>query len=328
MRRRRGLRLGRALPALVFWWAAGCEVLVDGRLGTVLCQGEGQVGPPACPVGLECRLGTCLPSMLGALCTSDADCESGEFCLDPTILGGAGPRRCSRTCCTSSDCDPDPQFVCWIPPHGPSSFCRSAVEIGRAPGGTLGVLEACATGGDCRSGRCSGGVCTDTCCVDTSCNAAGGVCRLDGPPRLDALGFGCGPPPGTVERYAACTSDADCASGLCLDFFENKRPMCSSPCCGSTDCETYDDAPVHCVTLTGSRAGLRACGPLPVMETGTESLAVGAPCTEPGDCRSGLCLGSRCSDTCCVDTSCGDPSLFVCRPGVLDSAWALRCEPK
>jgi hypothetical protein len=313
------------------WWAAGCEVLVDGKLGAVLCQGEGQVGPPACPVGLECRLGTCAPSALGAPCTTDADCTSGDFCLDPSVLGGAGPRRCSRTCCISSDCDPDAQFVCWIPPHGPSSFCRSADEIDRAPGGALGVMASCKVNGDCRSGRCSGGACTDTCCSDTDCAARHGVCRVDGPPRLDALGFGCGPPPGSAGRYMSCQSDADCASGLCVDFGD-KRPICSSSCCTSSECETYKSAPVHCVMLGGAHAGLRACGPLPLAATAMGSLPVGVSCTEPGQCRSGSCIASRCSDMCCEDASCGDdPSQFVCRPaqvGGVNGAWALQCEPK
>lgn len=323
------MRFWRALPALVGWWAAGCEMLVPGRVGNVLCQAEGQLGPPACPMGFECLLGSCVPGTLGAPCTGDADCTAGELCLDSHLLGGGAP-RCSRTCCTSSDCNPHAQFVCWIPPGGPAGFCRAAAEVDRSAVGTLPALAACTADGDCRSGRCWWGTCADTCCSDTNCTAGGGegFCQVQPAAVLGAPGFGCvRSSSGSGGLYASCQYDSDCISGICLEFSTSYK-MCSAPCCKSNDCWTFDGAPVHCVTLTGVHAGVRACGPLPEADGGEGSLEVGEPCRKPGDCRGGICQGHRCSDTCCEDASCGDAALFACRPESVDSAWALQCEPK
>jgi hypothetical protein len=322
------LQLGRALPALIAWVAVGCEVLVDGQLGPVRCRDEGTVGPPACPPGQVCKGGLCAPTVLGALCGVDADCASGEFCLDVAPLGGVGPRRCSRTCCGSIDCDPDPQAVCWVPPVGGGAFCRPAAEIGRTPGGTRGPLLPCAGGGDCRSGRCVEHICADTCCSDTHCAGNGGVCRLDGPPFGDAAGFWCGRPQGpSYGLYAPCAKDADCASGLCLNL-GNKQLQCSTPCCSSGDCMDLDGVPVRCVILEGVHHGVRACQ----AQGGAGSGTVGAPCTLPSDCRGGMCLNQggrdQCSDVCCSDLGCGDPSTSVCRLATVDGVWALQCEPK
>jgi hypothetical protein len=325
--RRRG-RLGRALPALILWIAAGCETLVDGQLGVVTCQQQGAIGPPACPEGRACRSGQCVPDVLGAACVTGADCAYDEFCLDPARLGGAGPQRCVRTCCTSPDCDPDPSAVCWVPPDGGSAFCRPAVEVGRGPPGSLGPLATCTTSTECRSGRCADHVCADTCCTDSPCAASNGTCRAGGPPLGDAEGFWCSLRSGASSpRYAVCTTDADCASGLCLDFGQ-KNPLCSSPCCSSDDCEDLDGMPVRCVMLTGVHAGERAC-----LTQGAGSAAVGDSCDPtvmPSPCRGGMCLSldgrTQCTDLCCSDASCGGGS--VCRPAIVDGAWALRCAPK
>jgi hypothetical protein len=315
----------RALPALVVWWAAGCEAMVTGQLGDVHCQAEGQVGPPACPDGYACRTGLCVPSLLGAPCVVDGDCAAGDLCLDPGTLGAPGAARCSRPCCTSSDCDPDGNAVCWLPPAGGGAFCRTAVDVGRVPGGTLEPLAQCTSGGDCRSGLCTNHRCADTCCSDTSCAGAGGACSFDGPPSVEAMGFWCSAPTGGLGRYALCTSDADCATGLCVDF-GNKLPQCTSTCCSSAECETYDDKAVRCVLLTGAHAGVRACMPEPGMPPGQG--AVGTACKVDSDCRGGMCLGSLCSDLCCTDASCGDPAQSVCRLGIVGGVLALRCEPK
>jgi hypothetical protein len=326
-------RAARSLPALLLWTLATlaapavCEALVDGQLGDVHCLGEGQVGPPACPSGEACQSGLCVPSEIGAPCAADADCTAPELCLDVQALGGTGPARCSRTCCTSADCEPDPGSVCWIPPAGGGSFCRPAAEVGRVAGGTLAALSRCASGADCRSGLCVGQQCADTCCDDTDCASAGGICRLDGPPGVDARGFWCGAAVGALPRYAACVHDGDCASGLCAPLAAGLS-LCSSPCCSSSDCESADGVRVRCVMLTGEHAGVRACG----TELSIGDAAVGVACAADGDCRGGICLESgghkECSDLCCLDASCGDPSAVVCRPAMVDSAWALQCAPK
>jgi hypothetical protein len=323
---RRSRALLRGLPALFFWLAAGCEALVDGQLGQVHCMAEGQVGPPACPDGLTCKAGACVDTYWGSPCGVDTDCLTAEFCLDPQIFGGRGNKRCSRPCCASSDCSPDADSVCWVPPVGGGAFCMGATDVGRGAPGTRGPLATCSSGADCRSGLCPNGTCTDTCCSDTNC-APNGMCRVAGPPSADALGFWCGPALGTVSPGGPCTTDADCATGLCLDF-GLKQLTCSMPCCRSSDCDAVQGIAARCVILTGARAGVRACVASPDVGVGT----VGVACTKNADCRSGMCLqlGARlqCSDVCCSDESCGEGAPYVCRPANLGGAWSLRCEPK
>jgi hypothetical protein len=325
--------LARALPALLLW-AAGCEILVSGQLGEVRCEIEGAVGPPACPAAYSCELGVCVPSLLGAPCSSDAQCDLGDFCLDPAVFGATGAPRCSRTCCTSSDCDVDGQQICWIPPDGGASLCWPAAAVGRTVTGTAAAWAACAADSDCRSGRCTGGNCADTCCSDTSCLAGDGVCRFGVAPAADtqsATGFWCAAAvSGTAARYAECKSDAECASGLCVELAPETY-RCSAPCCSSEDCEGIEDAtaglmPVRCITLSGS-GDARACAAL-----GAGISLVGDVCVTGTDCRSGMCDGpagqKRCSDVCCSDATCGNPGSLVCRPVEVGDAWALQCEPK
>lgn len=327
----------RALPALLpalVAWATGCEVLVDGKLGDVRCAQEGMVGPPACPVGLACKNARCVPDALGASCLHDADCAAGDFCLAPAASGGAGARRCSRACCTSSDCDPDALFVCWSAPHGAGSFCRSALEVDRAEGGPRKPRDPCLLDVDCRSGRCHEGRCADTCCSDTGCGAEGGVCRFGpGPdPGPGTEGFWCSASPlDKKPRYAGCAADAECASGLCVRFAPGDEKRCSVPCCASAECEStpLKATPVACAPVLVGTTWVRACS---LLVSGKANAEVGGPCVADGDCRSGFCDDrrgeKRCSDACCSDASCGDPSSFTCRPVGKRASWALRCEPK
>ncbi|WP_437803927.1 hypothetical protein [Sorangium sp. So ce693] len=330
-------RLLRGLAALVSL-GAGCEVLVDGTLGQVRCSDEGAIGPPACPEGAVCREGACveqqLERALGARCARHEDCGALDFCLDPALFDGDGPRVCSRACCSSSDCDPVRDAVCWIPDGGGSGLCRIGREVGRPDVGTQLSGASCAAPGDCRSGICSGGACVDACCSDTSCAANGAACRLTtdlvsaGPAlacRAAALGDG--------GYFEPCARDDDCASGLCAEV--EGRGRCIIPCCGSEMCP---DTPgevrqrVGCAELAiDGRSTVRACIRL---LSGDSLAAIGAPCSTPEDCRSGMCIKDPeqtqrfCSDVCCSDASCGDAAFFGCRPRATGESWALRCEPK
>jgi len=322
----RTLRLAAALAML----AAGCEVLIDGKLHDVRCQAEGTVGPPACPAGSMCKKGLCVPTELGALCVADADCGEGDLCLDPARLGASGVPRCSRVCCSSSDCDPDPQFVCWHAQSGAGGFCRRADEAGRAVPGAGKPGSPCAGPGDCRSALCEGGRCAGTCCSDTPCNATGEACGFGLGAAAEPAGFWCAvPPKDRKPRYAPCASHAECASGICIPLTPDTTPRCSVPCCTSRDCEVLPDkaVTVACAPVLVEKAWVQACSALVL---GSAMGEIGTVCHAAGDCRSGDCdaLTGRCTDTCCGDESCGDTSSFVCRPSGKPTAWALRCTAK
>jgi len=270
--------------------------------------------------------------MLGTPCGADADCPSGDFCLEPATFGAAGARRCSRACCASSDCDPDALFVCWNAPHGAGSFCRAAADVGRVEPGAAHTLAACQSGAECRSGLCREGVCADTCCSDTGCNAEGGACRFGAAPHGDVEGFWCAAPPQDRKpRYALCQDDAECASGLCVRFSPGNDRRCSTPCCTSAECEQTPEksTPVACAPVLVGTTWVRACS---LLVTGHAAGEVGSACAADGDCRSGACDdregAGRCTDACCSDASCGDMSTFACRPVGKRASWALRCEPK
>lgn len=332
---RRALRMLLALAATI----AGCEALVDGKLHLVLCDDEGVVGPPACLEGFECRAGTCieviaLEDPMGSACMFDHDCGPGGVCLDPLVFGDSGGARCSRPCCTSSDCDPQRAFVCASPPGGGPGFCREAAvmdivnDIGKAKAGAV-----CAHDEDCRSGRCDG-VCSDGCCSDTACAEGAGACKFDeSPPDGVPAGFACAlPGPDKKARYAPCSDDDDCASGLCLAL-DGIDKRCSSPCCTSVECEAVDLdgelTPVACAFVPHGGVRVRACSAvLPQSAVGV----VGVPCVEDAECRGGLCIGpvdlKQCSDACCSERDCGDSSVFGCVLGPEKANWALRCERK
>jgi hypothetical protein len=317
----------RALPALILW-AFGCQVLIDGDLGTVHCEADGTVGPPACPVGSECKEGLCVPSSLGTACSSDEDCAPGDFCFDPEPFCVDDGNHCSRTCCASTDCDPHDRFVCWTPEQGGGAFCRDASNIGREIGGSARARETCGENGECRSGLCTDGRCLDGCCSDAGCN--GGKCRFGRPLADQAPGFWCGAASNSGKgRYEPCVEDAECASGLCLAMGSTRR--CSVPCCTSSACEAIpgEDVPVACSAVAHGGTLVRACAVL-LQESGEAE--TGSACALDTDCRSGICLTkrgvSRCTDACCSDGSCGDPSSFGCKPAFFSMRWALRCEPK
>jgi hypothetical protein len=343
--RRRQLSLG-GLAALLAWapllaWS-GCEALIDGKLGVVHCDDEGVIGPPACPDGLECKVGLCTPVDLGVACKSDSGCAANDFCLDLGLVSDRSGKQCSRNCCTSSDCGPSPDFVCSTPPGGVGGFCRLHLEVGRGPTGTAKAFTSCQEDTACRSGRCQEGVCVDTCCSDTSCNGVLGACQFGQPLADDVPSFWCSAPrPDKKPRYSFCQVDGDCASNLCIPIGGERH--CSSPCCSSAECGTQGAcAPVPVtagspVGVPGGDTLVRACT---LAKVGPGE--VGSICKGDDDCASGFCLPDgdpaaasspgggpgRCSDSCCSDEDCGDPSSFGCRPSKISGSWALRCEPK
>lgn len=329
---RRAMRLVPAMLAL----GAGCELLVDGKVETIHCSAEGSIGLPACPEGYFCKEGSCVGLIgLGKACAQDDDCATGDFCLDSPDFGEDKGKFCARGCCSSSDCDPETGFVCWMPEGSAFGFCRSAASAGRPATGALMAGETCNGDGECRSGKCSSGACTDTCCSDANCG--GQTCQLTSGLISERPSWACQSIQSSKKDYLElCATDDECTSGVCVQIGIEGR--CSIPCCGSEDCPGVVEPQsggvyaVRCKVISHNGASLRACADL----TEPDAIgSVGAPCTSDDECRGGLCLLAEgggegaCSDLCCMDQACGDPSAFGCRPSKeQDGSWALRCEPK
>ncbi|MGK3993398.1 hypothetical protein [Sorangium sp. So ce1024] len=346
----RRLRLTLATLATLVALAVGCEILVDGELDAVLCSAEGAIGPPACPVGTLCRNGACIwmptERALGAPCEAHDDCGPLDFCLDPAAFGGEGPRVCARACCTSSDCDPVRDAVCWVPDTGGGGVCRVGRDVGRPEVGTGRTGDPCAAHRDCRSGMCSEGVCIDACCSDTSCAATGAVCRLTTGLISSGSAWACRPPETTrlLGYFEECDKHEECASGLCVGDDgvggrddgvggrddgvggrddgvggrddgvggrgDSSRRRCTIACCSSSMCPAPPGDVTHIVGCAevdiGGGSMVRACARL----LPAQSLsAVGVACADDKECRGGVCaieLGQ--TQGFCTDVCCGDAS--------------------
>lgn len=311
---------------------ASCHRRYDGVIEEFRCSEEGVFGPPACDVGMTCVAGKCVDIGVpfGHFCDDDVMCPSGSRCLDPATFGAEGEPRCSRLCCSSTDCGPhDEGMVCHFPAGATGGYCWPAEELGREAAGEGRVGSDCSEGSACRSGVCTAGQCEGACCGDAYCNGEL-VCRVRLSDVAEEAGFSCGAPGGPMQQ-GLCDSDDDCVSGKCVAGDEmGMYGICAAPCCSSTECtEVLINAVSRPVACDTTADGLRACSRIMFTDS---TRPLGAPCDDSDDCRSGLCLKAGsvtiCSDSCCDDESCGDTSAFACRPMMEETTWALRCVPK
>lgn len=337
-------------------WVAlfvGCSVMVPSTLDEgVRCNDDGTIGAPACAPAEVCAHGLCtacrtteacadgvdndcngmiddgcpdaggsdggalaLPT-IGQQCNPVDGCQTGSFCLDPSLFNAPGAAFCTKACCTSADCETG-AAVC-IPTPGGAAMCWPGDRIGRNPPGTAASGAACGSGGDCRSGLCEQGACIDTCCAEADCGGLAPDCTLRSVTALTTSGFACGTARGSGGFETSCFfGDSACRTNLCLQL---NGLACSKSCCTTSDC----GGSWECGYTSHGGSMVRAC-----IAAGTAGNGqIGEPCTNDSDCGSAWCLtlpnGSRCTDACCGDANC--PSGFLCRPGLKNSAVVLRCE--
>jgi hypothetical protein len=142
---------------------------LDGCCGTTEC-GSGGTCSLKSDNRFYCRnaVGT---KNVGDSCNGHSECTTG-YCVG---ISTWGPGRCTKHCCSSSDC---PNGWNCQPFHaGPAvvTMCEPipwSTGTGPSRGGA-----ACGASADCRSNLCQDKTCTDYCCRDTDC-APGAVCRL------------------------------------------------------------------------------------------------------------------------------------------------------
>jgi hypothetical protein len=158
------------------------------------------------------------------------------------------------------------------------------------------------------------------CLGDLDCLGVGEVCDTDGLATPDGGGYcvpgcqshyDCGQAgydcdPGTGRCLAHDYGDigldcgSGCHSGLCLAGQGN---VCTGYCCVQHDCPAgwgcrpYDDG-------TGSGHTVDVCQPATPAQGDGE---YDDPCTDPSDCRSGICTLNRCAETCCTHADCAAP---------------------
>ncbi len=334
--KRRPFGLG---PVVVATLAAvcSCHLLVDGELGTVVCNDLGAFGPPACPAGETC---------VGNVCTS-VGLPWGHAC-DPAQDGCAPPARCFKdwlgptdfgplctaSCCVSADCGPARHgLVCNPHPAGTGNLCWPSALLDRPLPGDLPTGEACSTDADCRSAWCKSGTCRDTCCRDSHCGLSDAVCGLRNL-RATAqaqLFWGCGPAGGPVLPAQPCTADADCKTGKCV-LIQGQLQVCARPCCSSHECGALKvgDETFALACEPWGEPPVQLCARLVPL---TASKDFGVICASDDECRSGRCISSagapaRCADGCCVSTDCSGVFGASCEPVKESTVWTLQCVPR
>ncbi len=303
--------------------ASACSALVPAELDPVRCSAEGQVGPPACPVGMSCQFGVCAAAAASdgggntivQPCGAGDTCPGNLFCVDPSALGFSGPKFCTTGCCKSSECGSGPD-VCF-PTGAGASLCVPGVAVGRAELGTKVSGAACSEGRDCRSGLCIGQSCVDVCCSAASdCPGNLPDCILQDVPGQNRRAFMCGVSGGGKQTGGTCSSGSQCFSNACI----TPQGRCTQSCCRKSNCP----AAMECIYIPNG--GFRVCALTGVVEG---PKANGEPCAQPSECQSGQCIpiagggGGFCTDACCKDEDCGDPTKYACRPLLDTSGKAL-----
>jgi hypothetical protein len=264
------------------------------------CDGRGNC--QKYPDGTPCGQGTCAgDSIQGAKA-----CQAGR-CTE------AAPVSCAPYSCNSAEatcfgvCTSDSQ-------------CSGRPCIERSCGPKpLGA--ACVSAPDCQSGFCAGGVCCDVACTGpcVSCRQPGklGECTRMGSPCCSA-NADCAPPTTCISGQcrlkplgAPCASNAQCASGKCVD----------GVCCNRNQCGECQNC------KTGTCRNVISGGEDP--DTCPNTLATN-PCGKTGKCDGqGRCLAraagvfckTACDDnankltfTCDGQGACVQSSKTACRP--------------
>jgi hypothetical protein len=105
-----------------------------------------------------------------------------------------------------------------------------------------------------------------------------------------------------VALGAACTSDAECSSGVCADrtaarVTSGPARFCSKACCSDDDCEAG-------FICWASGTGAKLCvaeGVLGLTRGGTGG---SQSCAAASDCKSGVCFTDGCLGNCGHDSQC------------------------
>jgi hypothetical protein len=274
------------------------EELMDCMLPGMACTG-GQICDP---ITRQCRD----PGALGDGCAFDEQCGDGLFCVETQALEissadvGGALKICSRACCTNDDCGADAH--CWAPGTG----ARVCVPDAILALGSAGAPD------------------DDQCSIGSQCS--GQTCARRTEPGYDIADretFSCGAPIGTSFYGQSCTTGANCAIGICIDFcyFDCNRE-CTIPCGRSSDCAFVDVC--GWVELVNDDI-VQAC-----VAPGFGTAEAGDSCDFDAECRDEVCLrdaagNGYCGGVCCDDSHCPDAS-YQCRPTRHPAAfWAMLC---
>lgn len=252
------------------------------------CSSDTQCGAPASvcelgqcvpgcgqPGGLQCGTGTVCDSTNGRCVTVQGPCQSDNQCGPPTGV------------CELGQCVPGCTQIGGIQCSG-NTVCNAG--SGRCdPGGAVCTTDAaCNPPGticDLGSGACVPGCGTTGCTPPQTCTVATGHCNNPGNPV------------GNLALNASCTTNADCASGVCFDFAGGIGARCVQSCGSSQDCP----ASFTCYDFNGGKMCISG-----QLFSGAPSLSTpnGGFCTFGDECHSNFCPDGSCVDSCSESSDC------------------------
>jgi hypothetical protein len=239
------------------------------------CNAAGQEGrcsaaptgsaDPLCQTGRQCAgRGQCLLA-LGAACTLNGDCRSGEC---GAALQGANEICCEAVCVNGQRC-------------GANGSC---VDAPRADGNT------CTANTDCLSNSCVNGRCCESACNGT-CQACSGLGDCNVSPGNDPR---CAPIDCPTSNTVCVTYPADVATNLCGSFgaCRTAQQECQPRFASSgTACENVAPG------VRGICDGAGTCR--------DPRVPLGSACGVGTDCTSGFCSFRLGGGTVCCNAACG-----------------------
>ena len=257
-------------------------------------------------------------------CTKDTDCAQGEKCTNnKCVTGSTGTQGYGSPCSANTACK---SGICLKDSYGKtfcSDFCDAkacpnsdkCVDIKDSSGKTWKVCypgsstwgktklgQSCNSSVECEDKYCApvsgkGYLCaskcdytkSNTCLTGYTCtkyqDSSGGVIGLCVPGTTT-------PPPPTKKKIGEdCAKHADCESNICLNT--GNGPKCTLYCqVNGGGCPSGYVCAQH---SSGKGVCVKGTTPPPPINKG----ALGDPCTEADECKSGLCVnGSICTRYC------------------------------
>jgi V8-like Glu-specific endopeptidase len=254
---------------------------VDGtRLCVRACDPRESI--PFCPLGFHCdttgcSVGRCIagtegPGAEGVECSRDLDCASAH------CASIDGVQRCGRPCDSEINSCQSAQ-VCEETDEG----CGACLPVEYSDSPRPFGFD-CNEDAECESGLCPDGFCTEACSAPDGC-PRGHHCRAMQCVRGDL---------GRVGDECFTAEDCGMSAPACVNV--DGDLLCAPSCEGEEACpEGFECA--------DTEMGLHCVPP---------GLPLGASCTSPEECRTGLCAGMGTCTRFCDEEDC--PDGFSCLP--------------
>lgn len=246
-----------------------------------------------CNAGSDCAEGKCQASRWWTSCDGAGACRASSDKADAFVEAvAAAPGRTLTAACAMDGTSPcSAQQHCQGQTQYAGLACDAnqscSVDVGKngccgcqgfgCDTTTFTCKTVCASSADCASGfTCANSQCVSIAGAGDNCTGTGqGSCasnlKCDNGACCATSGSGC------------CNATHSCAGGLaCSSGFQCATSCTTNSSAGCADSNAYCSDGSHCVGR----------------------LAIGAACTNPGQCATGFCADGVCCDAACNDKAC------------------------